>query len=389
MHGELTEEQNLLISTVSRFVSDVLHPLEERVETDGALCKEDARHVFEKSKELGFYALNIPVEYGGGGLSSFDWMLAEEQFGHASDILARRAFGNVYDILLAGTESQKQRWLVPAAAGAKTFAIAFTEPGAGSDAAGIATRAERTDGGWVLNGQKQFVSDALHADAFIATAVTDPEAGSRGISTFVVEKGMKGFSLGPDEEMMGLRGTTHASLYFEDVKISAENLLGSEGSGLKLALETLGKVRLAQVAARSVGKASRLLSFAVDHARERRQFGRAIGEYQMVQAMLADSAVEIASARALVWDAARLLDRGLHARTQISMAKLHGSEILGRVADRAVQIFGGSGYSKRVLIERLYRDARIFRIFDGTSEIHRSIIAKRMLAGERGIFDLD
>ena len=389
MHSELTDEQNLLISTVSRFIANVLHPLEDRVEADGALSRADAEHVFEKSKKLGLYALNIPVEYGGGGLSSFDWILAEEQFGHASDILVRRAFGNVYDILLAGTASQKQRWLVPAASGAKTFSIAFTEPGAGSDAAGIATRAEKTDGGWVLNGQKQFVSDALHADAFIVTAVTDPASGSRGISTFVIEKGTKGFSLGPNEEMMGLRGTTHASLYFEDVEVGAEYLLGSEGKGLKLALDALGRVRLAQVAARSVGKATRLLNFAVDHARERHQFGRAIGEYQMIKTMLADSAVEIASARSLVWDAARRIDRGSHARTQISMAKLHGSEVLGRVADRAVQIFGGSGYSKRAPIERLYRDARIFRIFDGTSEIHRNIIAKRMLARELGIFGLD
>lgn len=385
---ELSEEQSLLVATARRFVSAELLPLENKIESAGRIEPGDAKRIFEASKRLGLYALNVPAEFGGGGLSNMDWMLAEEQFGHATDILVRRAFGNVYDVLLAGTEDQKRRWLVPAAKGERTGSIAFTEPEAGSDAAGIKSRAERSKGGWVLSGRKQFVSDALHSDFFIVSAVTGADGGRSRISAFVVDKDTPGLTIGADQPMMGLRGTTHAPVFFNDVELGPENLIGKEGEGLKLALATLGRVRLAQVAARAVGKAVRILRLALDHARERRQFGRRIGDFQMIQAMLADSAVDIASARAAVWRAAGLLDRGSDARVEISMAKLLASEALGRVADRAVQILGGYGYAKPSAVERLYRDSRVFRIFDGTSEIHRSVIAKRLLDGDSGPYDV-
>ena len=236
--------------------------------------------------------------------------------------------------------------------------------------------------GWVLTGQKQFISDALYSDFFVVTAVTDAEAGTRGISTFIVDRDADGVTVGPDNPMMGLRGTTHAELSFDNVPLSPVNLLGTEGQGLRLALDTLGRVRLAQVAARAIGKATLLLELAVDHARSRRQFGQSIGDFQAVGQMLANSAVEINSARLALWQAAWMLDQGQKARTQISAVKLQASETLGRVVDRAVQVFGGSGFSKALPIERYYRDARIYRIFDGTSEIHRNVIARRLLDGD-------
>ncbi len=386
MDFALSDEQRLLVETARRFVATELLPLEEEVEAKRQLDPAIARAIFEKSRALGLYAMNIPAEYGGGGLSAVDTCLVEEQFGHTTDILVRRAFGNVYEVLLAGTEAQKERWLKPATRGERTFSVAFTEPGAGSDAAGIKTRAERRGDGWVLNGHKHFISDGLYSDFFVVSAVTDPEKGARGISLFLVDKGMPGFSIGRDQPMMGLAGTSHAELFFEDVELGREHLLGAEGEGLKLTFETLGRIRLAHIGARCVGKATRLLRMMTDYARDRRQFGKPIGEFQMIQQMLADSAIEINAARLMVLHAASEIDRGHDPRERISMVKAYASETLGRVADRAVQIFGGLGYCKDLPIERLYRDARIFRIFDGTSEVHRMVVARAMLKHGAGRF---
>ena len=382
MNFALSPEQRLLINTVRRFVDAELRPLEAGVEESGRLEIEVGEAIKAKSRALGLYAMNMPEALGGGGLSTLDWMLVEEEFGRTTDILIRRAFGNVYDILLAGTEDQKDRWLIPAIKGERTFSVAFTEAEAGSDAAAIRTRADKSGDGWVLTGQKQFISDALYSDFFVVTAVTDAEAGTGGISTFIVDRDADGVTIGPDNPMMGLRGTTHGELSFDNVPLSPVNLLGTEGQGLKLALDTLGRVRLAQVAARAIGKATLLLDLAIDHARSRRQFGQPIGGFQAVGQMLADSAVEINSARLALWQAAWMLDQGQKARTQISAVKLQASETLGRVVDRTVQVFGGSGFSKALPIERYYRDARIYRIFDGTSEIHRNVIARRLLDGD-------
>ncbi|MFY0613851.1 MAG: acyl-CoA dehydrogenase family protein [Hyphomicrobiaceae bacterium] len=388
MEFGLSQEQRLLVSAVQQFIKRELRPLEDKVERDGAIDPADAQQIFDESRAHGLFAMNMPGHLGGGGLSTLDWMLAEEQFGHTTDILVRRAFGNVYEILLAGTASQQERWLLPSVQGARTFSIAFTEPEAGSDAAGIKTAARRDGDGWVINGHKHFISDAHFSDFFVITARTDPDAGARGISTFIIDKGMPGFEVGADQAMMGLRGTSHAELFFNDVRLGREHLLGAEGDGLKLALSTLGRVRLAQIGARSIGKATRLLDLAVDHARERTQFGRSIGDFQMIQAMLADSAVEINAARLALLQTAWMIDQGHDARHQISAVKLQASETLGRVADRAVQIFGGSGYSKDLSIERYYRDARIYRIYDGTSEIHRTVVARGLLSGSRDLYDL-
>ena len=388
MDFTLTEEQRLLVETIREFVQRELKPLEEGVETNGYLSDEVASEIQEKSKGLGLYAVNIPREFGGGGLSVLEWMMAEEQFGRTSDILIRRAFGNVYEILLEASEEQKQTYLLPAVRGKRTFSIAFTEPEAGSDAAAIKTKAERSGEGWILNGAKHFISDGLFSDFFVVTAVTDPDAGARGISTFIVEKGMTGFTIGRDQPMMGLRGTSHVEMQFKDVVLSNDHLLGHEGQGLKLALATLGRVRLAQVVARSIGKATLVMDQCLDYARERRQFGAPIGDFQMVQQMLADSAMEINATRLALWHTASRLDAGEEVRGSISMMKVQAAEMMGRVVDRAVQIFGGAGYCRDLPIERYYRDARIYRIYDGTSEIHRAVLAKQMMRGDSSVYDI-
>jgi acyl-CoA dehydrogenase len=375
----LSDEQRQLIETCRKFVARELMPLEAAVEAAGRLDDDVARALLAKSRALGLFALNMPVEVGGAGLSCVDVCLAEEQFGHTTDILIRRAFGNVYEVLLLADEAQRRRWLLPAVRGERVFSVAFTEPGAGSDAAGIRTRAVAKGEGWVLTGHKVFISDALFSDFFIISAVTDPAAGARGISLFIVDKGMAGFRLGRDQPMMGLSGTSHVELNFDGLELGPEHLLGTKGRGLNHAFETLGRIRLAHIGARAVGKATRILALATEHARERRQFGQPIGDFQMVQQMLADSAIEINAARLLVLAAAHEVDQGRDARERISMVKVYAAEMLGRVADRAVQIFGGLGFCRDLPIERFYRDARIFRIFDGTSEIHRGVIGRAMM----------
>ena len=388
MDFSFTEEQRLLVGTIREFVHRELKPLEEDVEAGGYLADDVAREIRQKSQKLGLYAVNIPREFGGGGLSFLEWMMAEEQFGRTSDILIRRAFGNVYEILLEASEKQKQTYLLPAVTGERTFSVAFTEPEAGSDAAAIKTRAERSGEGWVLNGSKHFISDGLFSDFFVVTAVTNPTAGVHGISTFIVEKGMTGFTIGRDQPMMGLRGTSHVEMQFENVGLSSDHLLGSEGQGLKLAFATLGRVRLAQVVARSIGKATLVMDQCLDYARERRQFGALIGDFQMIQQMLADSAMEINGTRLALWHTASRIDAGEEVRGSISMLKVQAAEMLGHVVDRAVQIFGGAGYCRDLPIERYYRDARIYRIYDGTSEIHRAVLAKQMMRGDTSVYDI-
>ena len=388
MDFSLSEEQHLLVSSIRGFIESELRPLEEDIEKTGRLADDVASEIRAKSQELGLYAVNIPTKYGGGGLSVLDWMIAEEQFGRTSDILVRRAFGNVYEILLEGTDAQIETYLIPAVRGERTFSVAFTEPEAGSDAAAIKTRAVRKNDGWVLNGSKHFISDGLYSDFFIVTAVTNPDAGARGISTFILDKGLAGFTVGRDQPMMGLKGTSHVEMHFENVKLNEGCLLGKEGQGLKLALATLGRVRLAQVSARAVGRSSMILDSCLRYSKDRRQFGSPIGEFQMIQHMLADSAMEINACRLALWQTASRIDAGEEARAAISMLKVQASEMLGRVVDRAVQIYGGAGYCCDLPIERYYRDARIARIYDGTSEIHRMVMARQMMKGDVGLFDI-
>ena len=384
MDFSLNDEQKMMIDTIRRFIAEELHPLEDELDENGVLDKEKALAVFNKSKELGLYALNIPAELGGGGLSALDRIICEEQFGHTSDYLIRRAFGNVYEPLLECKGAQVDRWLKPTVEGVRTCSIAITESGAGSDAAGIKTTARKTDTGWVLNGSKCFISDGLWSDFYLVSAKT----GEKEISMFMVDKGLPGFTVGKDQKMMGLRGTPHLELYFDDVVLENDTLLGAQGQGFKLAMGALNVVRLAQVGARAVGKASHVLELMVDYANQRKQFGQKIGDFQMVQQQLADSVIEINAARWMVYQAAWMLDQGFDAREQIAMVKVFAAETLGKVVDRAVQVFGGMGFCKELPIERYYRDARVYRIFDGTSEIHRTVVAKMAMKKGAVLFDV-
>ncbi len=384
MNFELSDEQKMLMETVRRFIQDEIHPLEDEVEQTGTLAQDKAQALHAKAKALGLYAMNMPESLGGGGLSNLDRILCEEQFGHTSDILIRRAFGNVYEPLLHCQGEQITRWLKPAVAGERTCAIAITEPGAGSDAAGIKTRAEKTATGWVLNGAKHFISDAEWSDFFLVSART----GEKEISMFMVDKGLPGFIVGKDQKMMGLRGTPHMELFFDNVPLENAALLGEQGQGFKLAMGALNVVRLAQVGARAVGKASHVCERMVQWANDRKQFNTRIGDFQMIQQMLADSVIEINAARWMVYHSAWMLDQGLDAREHIAMVKVHAAETLGRVVDRAVQVFGGMGFCKELPIERYYRDSRIYRIFDGTSEIHRGVIAKSVMKKGAALFEL-
>jgi acyl-CoA dehydrogenase len=375
----------MLIETVRRFIAEELKPLEDTVENQGFLDNATAQAQHEKAKALGLYGMNMPIELGGGGLSNLDRILCEEQFGHTTDILIRRAFGNVYEPLLHCRGEQIERWLKPAVAGTRTCAITITESGAGSDAAGIKTHAKKTDTGWVLSGSKHFISDGEWSDFFLVSAKT----GEKEISMFMVDKGLPGFTVGKDQKMMGLRGTPHLELFFDQVPLENAALLGEVGQGFKLAMSALNVVRLAQVGARAVGKASHVCELMLHWAQERQQFNTPIGNFQMVQQMLADSVIEINAARWMVYHAAWMLDQGLDAREHIAMVKVHAAETLGRVVDRAVQVYGGMGYCKELPIERYYRDARIYRIYDGTSEIHRGVIAKSALKKGAALFDVN
>lgn len=384
MDFALNDEQRLLIDTVRRFIRERLQPLEDRVEQAGELPHDDALALHAQAKALGLYALNMPVELGGGGLSVLDRILCEEQFGHTTDILIRRAFGNVYEPLLECRGEQVERWLEPTVAGRRTCSIAITEPGAGSDAQGIRTHARPTGRGWVLNGSKHFISDGEWSDFFLVSAKT----GDQAISMFMVDKGLPGLTVGKDQAMMGLRGTPHVELFFDDVPLEPAALLGAQGQGFKLAMGALNVVRLAQVGARAVGKASHVIELMTAYAQDRRQFGQRIGDFQLVQQMLADSVIEVNAARLMVLHAAWMLDQGHDARDAIAMVKVQAAEMLGRVVDRAVQVFGGMGYCKELPIERYYRDARIYRIFDGTSEIHRTVIARSLMRRGASLHDL-
>ena len=386
MDFSLNDEQKMMIDTIRRFIAEDLQPLENEVEEKGYLEPEKAAAIHAKGKELGLYALNMPAELGGGGLSNMDRILCEEQFGHTTDILIRRAFGNVYEPLLHCKGEQVERWLKPAIEGKRTCAITITESGAGSDAAGIKTHAKRNEQGqWVLNGSKHFISDGEWSDFFLVSAKT----GEKEISMFMVDKGLPGFTVGKDQKMMGLRGTPHLELFFDNVVLEDATLLGEQGQGFKLAMGALNVVRLAQVGARAVGKATHVCEMMLDYANDRKQFNTRIGDFQMVQQMLADSVIEINAARWMVYQAAWMLDQGLDAREQIAMVKVHAAETLGRVVDRAVQVFGGMGFCKELSIERYYRDARIYRIYDGTSEIHRGVIAKSALKKGAALFDVN
>jgi acyl-CoA dehydrogenase len=373
----LPEDTRLLIDTVRRFVDTEVQPLEDEVERTATVPAAALTVVKTKAQALGLFAMNMPAEVGGGGLSCVQHCLVEEELGKTSDALIRRVFGQVYPMLMACRGDQVGKYLLPTVKGDLICAMAITEPGAGSDAASISTAAHLEDGQWVLNGTKHFISDGDIADYVIVMALTDQDKRARGgITLFLVDRGTPGFSVARTQPMMGHRGYGHAELIFDQCRVPAGAVLGEVGSGFKLIMKSVLQIRLAHIGARAVGMAQRALEMMRRYAADRRQFGQPIGDFQMVQKQIADSATEIFAVKMMVMNAAWEIDQGLEPRDKVSMIKVAASEMQGRVVDRAIQIFGGMGFSKDLPLERMYRDARVTRIYDGTSEIHRMLIAR-------------
>ena len=374
------ETLNLLIDNVRRFVAERLVP-NERLVADSDEVPEE---IVAQMRELGLFGLSLPEAYGGLGVTMEEEVLVAFELARTSPafrslIGTNNGIGS-QGILIDGTDAQKERWLPRLASGELIGAFALTEPGSGSDAASLATTAVRDGDVYVLNGTKRFITNAPEAGLFTVMARTDPSiAGAGGISAFAVERDTPGLSIGRPDQKMGQRGAHTADVIFDDCRVPAANLIGGrEGVGFKTAMRVLDKGRL-HIAAVCTGAAERMLDDALHYAIERKQFGQAIADFQLVQAMLADSRTEIYAARSMVLDAARRRDDGEDVATEASCCKLFASEMCGRVADRAVQIHGGAGYIADYGIERFYRDVRLFRIYEGTSQIQQLVIARAMI----------
>jgi acyl-CoA dehydrogenase len=374
------ESFNLLLETVRRFVREELVPIEHQV-ADNDEVPEATLAAF---RELGLYGLSIPEEYGGLGLSMEEEARVCIELGQTSPVF-RSMFGtNVgigsQGIVMDGTDEQKQHYLPKLASGELVSSFALTEPGAGSDAASLRTSAVKDGDEYVLNGTKRYITNSPSAGIFTVMARTDPEVkGAGGISAFLVEAGTPGLSIGRIDPKMGQAGTKTADVIFEDCRVPASQLLGGkEGQGFRTAMKVLDRGRI-HIAAICVGVAERLIRESVQYALEREQFGQPIGEFQLVQGMLADSRTECYAGRSMLIDAARRRDAGENVSTEAACCKYYCSEMVGRVADRAVQIFGGAGYMREYGIERFYRDVRLFRIYEGTSQVQQVIIARNMM----------
>jgi acyl-CoA dehydrogenase len=363
-----------------RFVREKLVPLEKQV-ADEDRIPDEIRRGFA---EMGLYGLSIPEEYGGLGLTMAEEVELVFELGWTSPAF-RSLFGtNVgigsQGILMDGTAEQKETWLPRLASGEVTASFALTEPEAGSDAASVKTRAERQGDHYVVNGTKRFITNAPHAGIFTLMARTDPNnKGAAGVTAFIVEAKTPGITIGRPDKKMGQRGSHTADVIFENAKVPAANIIGGkEGQGFKTAMKVLDRGRL-HISAMCVGAAERLIHESVSYARDRKQFGQAIAEFQLIQAMLADSRTEAYAARCMVRDAAGRYAAGETVSMEASSCKYFASEMVGRVADRAVQIHGGSGYIQEYAVERFYRDVRLFRLYEGTSQIQQLVIAKQML----------
>ncbi len=379
MDALLPEEIRLLQRTVRGFVDDVLAPCAKEIEDND----EIPRALITKMGEAGLFGIGHAEELGGQGFGKLGYCVAVEQLARVNASLWNVVGGSAglcgTAISVGGPDDVRRRYLPDLFSGRKIGAYALSEPGAGSDAGSLKTAARREGDAYVIDGAKTFITNAPIADVFVIFANAAPATGSKGITAFVVERGTKGLEIGPNDEKMGLHGSTTAQLYFNGLRLDVAQRVGAEGDGFKIALRTLDFGRLG-LAAHSVGAAQRLLEACVEHAKTRVQFGKPIGANQAIQWMLADAATEIHAARLMVYDAASRADRGERITDRASMAKLFATEMLGRAADAAVQIHGGMGYMRELWIERAYRDARIARIYEGTSEIQRVVIAGALLA---------
>jgi acyl-CoA dehydrogenase len=381
MHFGLTSEQELVVDTVRSFVERELYPLEREVERTGTVPAELGREIQRKVIALGFYAPNMPASFGGGGLDQLSFALLERELGRAAMALSVW-WGRPSNILCACNAEQQQRYLLPAVSGEKIDALAMTEPDAGSDVRGMKCSARRDGADWIVNGTKHFISHADIADFVIVFVATGEEETADGpkkrITCFLVDRGTPGFEIRRGYNSVSHRGYHNCILAFDDCRLPASQILGEEGQGFALANSWLYATRLT-VAAMCVGRARRAFDLALGYAAERKQFGQLIGKFQGVSFKLADMITEIDAADYLTLAAAWRLDQGLDANRQCSQAKLYASEMLARVTDEALQIFGGMGLMDDLPLERLWRDARVERIWDGTSEIQRHIISRDLL----------
>ncbi|HEY0028156.1 MAG TPA: acyl-CoA dehydrogenase family protein [Allosphingosinicella sp.] len=368
---------DLLLTTLRRYVAERLRPLEGQVGEDD----EVPAAVVAEMKEMGLFGLSIPEEFGGLGLSMSEEVRVALELGRTSPAF-RSVFGTNVGIgsqglVMAGSDAQKAQWLPRIASGEIVTSFALTEPAAGSDSASVATKAVRDGDVYRLSGSKRYITNADKASLFTVMARTG-EAGAKGVSAFLVPADLPGLSIGKPEKKMGQQGAHVCDVNFDEVPVPAANRLGDEGEGFKIAMRVLDRGRL-HIAAVCVGVAERLIVDAVAYASERKQFGKAIADFQLVQAMIADSKTEAMAARALVLEAAALKDAGEGIVLEAAAAKYFASEMVGRVADWAVQIFGGAGYIADYGVERLYRDVRLFRIYEGTSQIQQLVIARETL----------
>jgi acyl-CoA dehydrogenase len=371
------ESFELLLATLRRFVAERLRPLEAKVADDDEV--PDA--LVAEMKAMGLFGLSIPEDYGGLGLSMLEEVRVALELGRTSPAF-RSVFGTNVGIgsqglVMAGSEEQKRQWLPRIACGEIVTSFALTEPGAGSDSASVQTWAVRDGDVYRLSGTKRYITNADKASLFTVMARTGGE-GAKGVSAFLVPSDLPGLSIGKPEKKMGQQGAHVCDVNFDDVPVPVANRLGEEGEGFKIAMRVLDRGRL-HIAAVCVGVAERLIADAVAYALERKQFGKAIADFQLIQAMIADSKTETMAARALVIEAAAKKDAGEDIILEAAAAKYFASETVGRVADRAVQIFGGAGYIADYGVERLYRDVRLFRIYEGTSQIQQLVIARETL----------
>ncbi len=381
MHFGLTEEQEMIVSTVRSFVENEIYPHETTVERLGYVPEEIGDEIKRKTIELGFYASNFPESAGGPGLSHLEFALVERELGRGSMALTH-FFGRPQNILMACKGEQIERYLLPAVRGERMDALAMTEPDAGSDIRGMKANARRDGDDWVLNGTKHFISGAEHADFVIVFMATGEEQSSAGtkkkITTFLVDRGTPGFTIREGYKSVSHRGYKNMILEFDDCRLPDAQVLGEVDGGFAVMNEWLYATRIT-VATMAVGRARRVFDMMVDYAAQRKQFGQPIGRFQGVGFQLADSVTEIDAADWLTLAAAWRLDQRLPANREIASAKVYASEMLARVTDRAIQVHGGMGLMDDLPLERFWRDARVERIWDGTSEIQRHIIARDLL----------
>ncbi|MDK3075055.1 acyl-CoA dehydrogenase family protein [Sedimentitalea sp. JM2-8] len=381
MQYGLSDEQEMIVSTVRSFVEKEIYPHEDLVERTGEVPREIAQEIRRKTLELGFYACNFPQSVGCAGLSHLEFALVERELGRGSMAL-NHFFGRPQNILMACEGEQAERYLMPAVRGEKMDALAMTEPGAGSDVRGMKCAAVRQGGDWVVNGTKHFISGADHADfviVFIATGEDQtPKGPKKRITAFLVDRGTPGFTIRDGYRSVSHRGYKNMILEFDDCRLPDAQVLGEVDGGFAVMNTWLYATRIT-VATMSVGRARRVFDYALNYAAEREQFGQKIGRFQGVSFQIADMITEIDAADLLTLAAADRLDQGLPANREIASAKLFASEMLARVTDAAIQVHGGMGLMDDYPLERFWRDARVERIWDGTSEIQRHIISRDLL----------